>query len=356
MFKNIFNSAPTKHKEVVYEMTDFCFESAMLDISYVMEDSFFDVNRNHMIALHTGLKDNNVDILEEGFKDFIDGAVTFFKKLIDKVKEFMKKVFMYINAYIGDFERFLKRHSKALLEKYPDFSINGYKFTINDSVPNTHVIQDMLSEYNSEINNITNMTKADITKKRGQYMAPGNLDKMRAKVLGQSTGISKDDYSAECKKLFRNGETEATSIQVNHDMLSEIVNGYESMKKSYTAAKKEKDKLIALLESIKGFFQKGASLQYIDGKQVIRTDNISVNGKNNGINRDSMTKSEYKTDTMVLYNTYFNFRFAYSKEISTMCVNAMTERVNALKEQLAQSKTIVRRSLGASKEINGGDE
>lgn len=356
MFKNIFNQTPTKHKEVVYEMTDFCFESAMLDISYVMEDSFFDVNRNHMIAVHTGLKDNNVDILEEGFKDFIDGAVTFFKKLIDKVKEFMKRVFMYINAYIGDFEKFLKRHSKELLQKRPDFSITGYKFTIDNSVPDTSIIQDMLSEYNSDLHNITNMSKAVITKQRGQYMAPGNLDKIRAKVLGKSTGINKDDYSDECKKLFRNGETESTSIQVNHDVLVEIVNGYEAMKKSYNSAKKEKDKLIALLESIKGFFQKGASLQYIEGKQVIRTDNISVNGKGNSIQRDNKSTTDYKTDTMVLYNTYFNFRFAYSKEISAMCVNAMTERVNALKEQLAQSKTIVRRSLGASKEINGGDE
>lgn len=356
MIKNIFQTSNVPHKQLTYEMTDFCFESAWLDISYVMEDVYFDINSDHLLAVHTGLKDSNVDILEEGFKDFVNGAVEFFKKLINKVKEFMQKVFMYLNAYIGDFDKFIKRHSKELSNKYPNFDITGHKFTIDNNVPDLTIIQGMIDSYNSEITGISEMTKSDIVKKRGEAMNPNNLNKIRAKVLSVSSAITKEDYNGECKKKFRNGESDSVTIHVDHNELINIINGFETFKKSYNSAKKDRDKLISLLENIKSFFQKSASLQYNEGKQVIGTNNISVNGKGNAISKTGTNNVDYSTDKMILYNTYFNFKFAYSKEISAICVNAMNERVNALKEQLKQSKDIVRKSLSSSNKENGGDE
>lgn len=356
MIKNIFQRPVGSHREVVYEMQDFCFENAMLEISYVMEDMYFDVNSNQLGATITGLKADSVEILEEGFNDFIDGAVKFFKKLIEKFKEFMKKAFMYINAYIGDFNKFVKRYSKELMKKYPDFTIEGYEYTIDNTLPDTSVIQSMLSDYNSELSSIDNMKKADIVKKRSEVMSEASMNKLRAKVLSKTTPIAKDDYVDECKKTFRNGDNNTSTIQINHDKLVDIVNGFDALTKTYKDAKKDQDKLIALLEDIKSFFQKSASLQYREGKRVIKTDKVSVNGSNNGLSRDGDQTTEYNTDKMMVYNTFFNFKFAYAKEVSAICVNAMSERVNALKEQLAQEKKIVRRCLGASKfEEDGGD-
>lgn len=355
MFKNIFQVQKNQNtSNIIYENANFCFEHTLLDIEYILEDTYFDINRDHMTAVHIGIKSNNSNILQEGFNDFINSAVEFFKKMIAKFTDFMKRVFMYLNAYIGDFEKFIKRHHKALSVKYPDFTIQGYKFTIDNNLPNTSLIDEMISEYNSEISNVSSMTKAEIVKKRTDTMGVKNMNKIRGQLLNISENIEKDDFSDKVKNIFRDGDSTTDMITVNHDLLNDILNNYSNLVKQFKDAKKQKDKMISLLENIKSFFEKSASLQYIEGKKSIVANNIEVNSNKNSISKSGSSTVDHSPDTLVLYNTYFNFKFAYAKELSSMCVTIMSEKVSAMKEELKQCKDIVRRCISAT--VSGGDE
>lgn len=356
MFKNIFqNQVQTNAKSIVYEATDFCFEHAILDIESVMEDFYFEANDNHMNAMYVGLKADNCDILEEGLKDFVDSSVEFFKRLIQKFKDFIKKVFMYLNAYIGDFNKFVTRYRKELLSKDPDFNIKGNDFTIPNNVPDMSVIDDLLSEYNSEIAHVGSMTKAEIIKQRNKIMSNDNMDSVRGKILGLSQKIQKDDFSEEAKKVFRNGEDSDKDININKEKVSDIVNNYNIFVKDYNNAKKQKDKMISLLENIKSFFQKSASLQYVEGKKSISASNVRRNDSGTSLVKTGDNVEDFNSDKLLIYNAYFNFKFAYAKEVSTLCLNVMTERVNVLKQQLKQSKEILRKTLTSGTETEKED-
>lgn len=357
MFKNIFSSQyrPEAKETIVYEASDFCFESALLDIQCVMEDTFFDINKDHMTATHIGLKYGDENILREGFEDFKNSVVDYFKRLIEKIKEFMKKVFMFINAFMGDFEKFINKYKNELMKKKPNFQIQGYKYTIDENNVDTSIIQELVSEYNSELNSVEKMTKEDVIKLRKEKMSKSNLETVRQKILGVSYKIEKDEFKETCKKLYRDGEEDPQSIDIDSSVLQETINSFSNIKKAYVSAKKEKDKLIAMLESLKNFFQKSASVQYINGSSTIKTHNISLNSDAGRINKDDAHLTSNSTSKLEVYNTFFNFKFAYAKEVSNICSVALTERVTALKDQLKQSKEIVRKSMTASEKEKEGE-
>lgn len=357
MFKNIFSSGQTivGKESIGYEMDDFCFESALIDIQCVMEDTFFDINKDHITAVYTGLKYQDADILKEGVSDFKNSVIEYFKKLIQKIKEFMKKVFMFINAFIGDFEKFLKRYEKELMQKKPEFQIQGFEYTTNEHQPDISIIQEMVDEYNGELSAIENMAKKDVLDKRKEKMKQANLDELRRKVIGDRSPINKDDFTEACKKIYRNGDGEKISIEVNQQVLQETISNFSSLKKLYNDTKKEKDRLLVLLENIKKFFERSASFQYLDGKQMIKSHTISTNNHTGSVSKTGERSETYSVSRMEVYNAFFNFKFAYAKEVSTICNIAVTERVNALKEQLKQSKEIVRKSLTASTKEKEGE-
>ena len=293
-----------------------------------------------------------MEILQESFSDFIHSVISFFKNLLDKFKEFMKRIFMIIYAYLGDFEKFLDKYKEHLRGLDPKFTIKGFKYTFKSNIPNLDIIDNIINSYNSELNDIDNMTKDKIIEEREKFMATSNLNKIRANIIGISGEVDSDEYLKDVKKIFRDNNDEKIDIDVNKSFLTTVIADYPFLKKQYSDSIKERDNIITVIEKIKSFFEKSASIYYKGKDKTIGAKLLNRNGNKAQVG-DNVEKS-YSESKINLFNTFFSFKFIQSKEVGSMCTMASIEKVNALKECLSFYRDIIKKCAfkGSNKSTN----
>jgi len=343
--KNIFNKNNSNNKSIKTLLTtddiDFDTSQSCLEYFILLEEDYFNINKEHLQSAHIANKDKNMEIIREGFNDFINSVISFFKNLLDKFKEFMKRIFMIIYAYLGDFEKFLDKYKEQLRGLDPKFNVKGFKYSFKSNIPNLDIINNIINSYNSELNDIDNMTKDKIIEQREKFMATANLNKIRANIISVSGEVSSEDYLKDVKKIFRDGNEEKIDIEVNKSFLTTVIADYPFLKKNYSDAIKERDDIIAVIEKIKSFFEKNASVYYKGKDKTIGTKLLNRSG--NKIQTGDNVEKNYSESKINLINTFFSFKFAQSKEIGSMCTIACIEKVNALKECLSFYREIIKR-------------
>jgi len=352
IYNNIFTNKPTAPtSRLRCETDDFDISQSCLETMLILEEEYFDINKNHIQVTHLSMKEQSLEILTEGFGDFIDSVIRFFKNLMKRFTEFMKKVFMIINAYLGDFDAFLTKYKDHLQKLDPDFTIKGYDYVFQDSIPRLDKIDAIISDYNSELEQLDGKKKGDIIKEKDKYVASTQMNKLRAYVLGMSGEIEEDEFVKTARKLYRKGEDEETDIEVKKSYLTKIINDYPHTKKLYNDAVKERDKVMALIDSMKLFFEKSASVYYKGNNKTIGMNKIEKKESGYGIkNTGNKVEKNYAFSDLEKINTFYNFKFTQAKELGNICVTAMVEKVNALKEALKLYRVIVRKSMTHKKE------
>lgn len=344
-FKNIFYNKQIENKSVFLplENKDIDIHTYCLEAMIALEEDFYKINSDNLLATHYGIKEENLEILHEGFGDFINSVVTFFSKLLNKLKDFVKNVFLYISNFIGDFDKFINAHKEEIKKLNPDFDIQGYKYTINDSIPDLSILNSLIHDFNSELSNIDKLKIPDIVAQRNEFNTSANQGKMRASILKKTSELSAEEFQQEIKLIYRDGEESQNTIHVDHGYLNKVVDDFPNVKRSFDNVRKETDRVIILVNNLKNFFEKSASVYYKNNKKTIGTYKISNN--NGSMKKDERFERDYEVDKIALINVFFSFKFLQAKEIGNLTVSAMMEKTNALKEQLALYKSIVRRSF-----------
>lgn len=345
-FNNIFSSKPVvETTRVQNEMDDFDMTQSYLESVLILEDEYTSINVEHYQVTHMAMKENNIDILTEGLGDILRSIVKFFANLLEKFKGFMKKAFMIINAYIGDFGKFLDKYKDQLGKLNPDFTIKGFEYTINSDIPKIDKIKNIIDDYNTELNNVDKLTKAKIIKQREEYTSSNYLDKVRGYIIGTGGDVSSDEYVDECKKVYRKNQSDEQEIHVDKSYLSTVLSQYSSLSKLYTDITKERDKTILMIDQMKNFFQNGASVYYKGQSKTIGAYKMNTSSTSNQITKGDKIERGYEVGKMEILNTFFNYKFAQSKSLGVISITAMVEKVNAIKEQMKLMRVIVRKSM-----------
>ena len=329
---------------------NYDYEIDALESMVDLNNQYYSIMKEHLQITYLGIKENNSEILEEGFSDFLKGVKDFFVNIIKHITEFFKKAYTYILAYIGDFEKFLQKNKDLITAAKPDFNIGGYEYTFDGNVPNTSRIETIISEFNSDVRELSSMKMADVTKLREKYNTEA-VEKIRAEVLGVTGGISYSDFMEEVKKRFRNGESEEKDIHIDSSKLNHIVDNYPNMSKLLKETQKDRDKTLKILNDMKTFFERNASVRYEGNAKKIHTSTISAD--NDTFKKVEGVSYKYSDDAIKIANNYFNFRFQQSKELSTILSNVFQEKVKALRECLTFYRQAVRSSIFSKKEKAG---
>jgi hypothetical protein len=366
IYQNVFGKSMKPLKESVSrvktESEDFDLTQTMLENFIILEDAFFDITKEHMMATHLSLKEDSIEILQEGFKDFGHAAVEFFKNMIKKFKEFMSNVFMVIRSYFGNFETFIHKYEDKLKTLKPDFSIYGYTYSFTDSVPQLDKIHQLINSYNVEVEEVKKMKKEDLIKERDVYTSSDQMSEIRAYVLGSSSRIDKEYFLETAKQTYRSGSDKEELIKIDNNALQHILDNYKELKTVFKRCASERDKTIMLIENLKDFFSKSASVHYKANNKVMYAHSIEVNSHNNGIQRTGTTEIPYDMGRLEVVNLFYNFKWMQSKELGSICVMAVTEKVNALKEAMKLSEKIIHKAMFNSTETigptdkDGGDQ
>jgi hypothetical protein len=336
-----------------YATDDFDVTESMLENFIAMEQLFTGITRDQMTAMHYGIIEENYEVLEEGFRDFFASAVEFFKSMARKFSEFMKRIFMVINAYLGSFDKFLEKYKDHIAKLNPDFTIKGYNFQFDTRVPNIDRIKGIVNDFNSELADVDKITKAGIMKEREEFTSEVYTDKIRAEVIGVSSSISKENYLKEVQRKFHSGAEEAIDIKVDKAVLNATVSGHSELKKTYKECAQQRDRVILLIDSMKTFFERGVNINYSGENRVIQAHTIGFNDEGSRVHTTDAVNSSNNTSNHERLNLFYNFKLLQSKELGGIVVTAVIEKVNSLKQALKQSEYIIRKSL-MSKKAEGG--
>lgn len=338
MFSNIFNQTqPKKPSSVHYEQSEFDNTQHMLESIVELDSEYFDIMREQLVTLHYGGVDYNEEILTEGFKDFTQSIGNWFAKVIEKFKELVSKAVMYISAYLGNMDKFVKKYRTVILNADPSFSIKGYVFSFpeDDSMA---PIEELLSEFNAISKDPSKITRDQITQMRIEKLSHENLNRLRGRYLNLDRPVTQEEYLTELKRKFRSGQEEPVDIEVTKSVLGQAVEDITWASKELKEVNKHKRKMIIYLETLKESFKKGARIQYQGGDKVIAIKQYDKDKTTNNLH-------PHKAGLEGLMKAYHSFMFDYARTNVNMYLPVINERINALKACLKQSQEIIRKAL-----------
>lgn len=99
---------------------------------------------------------------------------------------------------------------------------------------------------------------------------------------------------------------------------------------------------------MKAFFQRSASVHYKDTTKVMQVQQVDIKD-NSGLETRSKDLLDFNQNTLDVINVFFNFKFAESKEIGSIAITAVVEKIQALKEAIKMNEQIIRGSLSYTK-------
>jgi hypothetical protein len=147
----IFNN---KREYQSLTMIDSYFEnlSCMIETLTKLDEECFNICSDHLTANYYYLKENNKEVLLEGFSDFLSSVIKFFKNMLKVIKDFSKSAFTHFTAYFMEFDKFLKANEEKLSKLNIDFTQKGFsKYTINSNCPDMSFIKSLISAYPDDI-------------------------------------------------------------------------------------------------------------------------------------------------------------------------------------------------------------
>lgn len=343
MYQRIFgvNSIKENSNNVVEK--DYC--CSMIESLIDLEVLSGEICQEHLYTTYLSIKDDSIEILQEGFGDFLNRASEYFKKMVEKIKAFFKRVFTVISSYIGDFKSFIKNNKDTLIQLNPDFEIKGFKYTIDAVNASSNYLDDILDEFNRDITNLDSLKTSEIKERSEEYLSDRNLDKMRAQLINAKEPVDNVEFVNKIRETLRDGKTTEEEIKVDQYLLRNIVSLYDTIDKSYKESVKSRDRLIVLMERAQNYFSNAAKVSYKGSDKKIVSNRLSVENEK-FVTGDEVT-TNFSDKTVKTANVYYNFRFKQVKEVSTMCTLVATEKTNAIREQLKLYREIVRKSLSS---------
>lgn len=338
MFSNIFNQTqPKKPSSLQYEQAEFDNTQFMLESMVDLETDYFYIMHESLLATHYGEVDGNHEILTEGVKNVAEAIGDWFKKVIEKIKQLVSKAVMYISAYLGNMDKFVKKYSNEILKADPSFTIKGYEYSF-DKEASLEPIEELVSEFNKHSHDPSKIVKDEIAQMRIKNLSQESMNKLRGRFLQINRPVSKEEYDAELKRMFRGYAEEESDIEVDKGVLKKAVENIAWGTQELKKVNKEKRSMIIYLETIKETLNKGARIQYNEGDKMLATKHLDQKKMSNN-------QHPFSSSLDATLKAYHSYMFDYARANINMYLPILNARIQALKDMLKQSQQIIRRSL-----------
>ena len=299
---------------------------------------------------------NDRELLTEGFSEFYDKV----KAIISRILQFFKSLFeRFITALnkIVMSEKYLIKHEKDFtkFDSKDEFDFNGYVYSFNDTVPVCSILKDFETGFPGlDPDRLTANTGTNKTYIDSQYEdllkfveSDGQYDIVRQKVICANTPIYKEDYSDELFRVYRSGQSSKEDITINSSKVIENITYLKEYKKTMDSVKRSKDRIEReyndLEKFIKSMITKGSSNA---------TDVVNMSLKGSGeLKTKEFTVSK---DTMTNIDLFINAKCNQIMEISNIHTLAFSAKLDAIKEDYKQTKSILYKALQLIQKREGG--
>lgn len=303
---------------------------------------------DHLYSTYVGTRESSTEIVMEGLGDMVSSAAKFFKELIMKLMEFFKKSSIYITSLFMNFEKFMERYRKELTEVNKEYSVYGFEYDFSHKIPKTEVMMKIVSEFNSEIPEVTKLKKEDLVRRRDDFLSDGKMDLTRGLIIGRTTPVESTEFRTTVHDMFRKGQDVQKEIKVDSAKLRYYMNEYPKIKKEMEEANKDRFKLEKVYKSLETFFSRGPLIEYVGTQKKIRTSKVNVDITERKFSTSSdLLNNDNSSKNVDLINYYYSFKWKQAQEIGTYSFQAYIERINALKEAVKFYEKVIRGAIFA---------
>lgn len=344
-------------------------------------------------------------IINEGFSDFFNSIKKIIKKFIDWIKKVFKEFAAKLAAIVQS-EKYIKKHKDLFnkFDKEDEFDFKGYKFT-NISTGNVPLAEahNMFVQSGAQIKNATvSLNFSDIfsgdsgkyydfkaanagganklnswdiadtesnrddeieRRKEATKNANDAIEKMindtndandefyeyfRGVVLGmQDKKLDSKEFTDECFRVFRNGESDPETITVDYNFVQDTYNDFNKYKDTIKEIDKKKNEMIKDYEDLEKHLDKlikyNASTHNPEIGSGGRTfTSGSISNITLGLSSDKIVYDSSTTDKMS------SLLKVYSSRVNQMCqihTQAFSAKLEAAKDSYKQDKQILNKAI-----------
>lgn len=327
---------------------------SLLEAIYQFEDASIPIYSNLANSRYTASISGDTDIVTEGVSDMVKSMGDAIRKLIKSIKDFFVGFIRAFTSYALNLEEFVKRYKDELLKVECDFEIVGYEYAVLDSKdPDMSDFNKLVSTYNSSLSALSSVSKSDIIAEGNDFLSEKNLNEIRARVLGVSGGIPKDEFTEAVKRHYC-GSTDTSSIHVTSDMVHNIVSDTDRMVSLKKKAEKDRDAIIQLLSKAEVFFNRKVGMVYRDSKAKVSAKTFDVDSDRRVTHKDA--DIPYTDTDLSKVSALLTTKYNETRALSSIINIVVTERANAFRGLVKQSRKIVGKALSSGKKKSNSDD
>lgn len=258
-------------------------------------------------------------LLEAVVEGFFKKVKEFFEKLLKMVQEIFKKFMMWINSKLKTDKEFAIKYENeivAKMESLGKIKVKGFTYTLDKNIPDLPAADTL--KFTAD-----DAKSADaIAEKSKEYE-----DAYRGALVGSSTKIEKDKFSAELYKFFRNGKSETEEKELVTNDVKAIFAELKTFSETKKDVEDEKSKVEKTLKATIANVQKIVDI--LENK-----------------------KEEDKADDDKVYLSTYQARIGVLRHDADSRISVFTAKVDALKQKAEFGKKVALYIRTAKKQNN----
>jgi hypothetical protein len=292
----------------------------------------------------------------ESFSDFFAGVRDVINKFIKFLKKIVDKFIVTIMKLVKS-DNYIKKHKDYFnkLEAEIKFDFRGYEYTFSPNVPYPAAALEFNNSlfdtlYGDDKNQLSVQSVRDSITTLSMNLE-NDYDNFRAKVLGKDNdSISISEFSDELYRVYRNGESDTSTIEANSSYIRMCLNRfleYDNFKKQVT---RQRDEIIKAYErvqkQVEDITKRNTDLDKHAFLSRLPSDNgivdVAVSTTNGG---GTMMAAEL----MSQIDVYVRAKVDQIQEYSNIHLLAFGAKLDAMKECLNQDRNVLYTALSKSK-------
>ncbi len=302
----------------------------------------------------------------ESFSDFFAGVRDVINKFIKFLKKIVDKFIVAIMKLVKS-DNYIKKHKEYFnkLEAGIEFDFKGYEYTFSPNVPYPAAALEFNNSlfdtlYGDEKNQLSVQSVRDSISLLSMNLE-NDYNNFRAKVIGkENDSISISEFSDELYRVYRNGESDTTSIEANSSYIRMCLNRfleYDNFKKQVT---RQRDDIIKAYERVQKQVEDITKRNTDLDKQAFLSRLPSDNGIVDAvISNTTSGGTMMAAELMSQIDVYVRAKIDQIQEYSNIHLLAFGAKLDAMKECLNQDRNVLYTALSKSKvpfEKKGGNK
>lgn len=319
--------------------TEASFMKVINDENYALETATLNCVRGFYNSF---TKSKGIEYVNESFSDFTDAIINFLKKLWNAFVNFIKRIKNYIVMIFSDFDSFLKKNKDKLAITKKEFKVMGYNYTIGEEKIDRIHIDNLITDYNKELDELKEMSKEDFAQYIKDQANEEYYDSIRGVMVNGSGSISSSSYEKELFKKYRDGQTEKSNIDVNAKEIVGFADNYSKFKSIYDKLEIEEKNVRRVFERLKYFFEHMPLITYSSSSSYIKTSKFDIS--DDKLRTEDSTTSYDKEYYLKLVGFYTKKK-KMTKELTIIYTRAYMSKLKALSEALSFYKSNIKKCL-----------